>query len=81
MGDPSVLSPLHRKTVGIRLQLGQKADVLDCRAEYVRREWVRDIRRQTSTHNRFKRLVDQWIGLAIEHSRLNMKIAERGAPG
>jgi len=50
------------------------------RTEYVRREWVKDIRRQTTTHKRFKRLVDQWIDLAIEHSRLNMKIAERGAP-
>ena len=50
------------------------------RTEYVRREWVKDIRRQTATHKRFKRLVDQWIDLAIEHSRLNMKIAELGAP-
>lgn len=50
------------------------------RTEYVRREWVKEIRRQTATHKRFKRLVDQWIDLAIEHSRLNMKIAERRAP-
>src|SRR5450759_4911699 len=39
------------------------------RTEYVRREWVKDIRRQTATHKRFKRLVDQWIDLSIEHSR------------
>ena len=50
------------------------------RTEYVRREWVKDIRRQAATHKRFKRLVDQWTDLAIEHSRLNMKIAERGSP-
>ena len=46
------------------------------RTEYVRREWVKDIRRQTVTHKRFKRLVDQWIDLSIEHSRLTMQIAE-----
>jgi hypothetical protein len=46
------------------------------RTEYVHREWVKEIRRQTATHKRFKRLVDQWIDLSIEHSRLTMRIAE-----
>ncbi|MGA2119831.1 MAG: hypothetical protein ABSH56_34440 [Bryobacteraceae bacterium] len=46
------------------------------RTEYVRREWVKEIRRQTVTHKRFKRLVDQWIDLRIEHSRLTMQVAE-----
>src|ERR1035441_99042 len=46
------------------------------RTENVRREWVKEIRRQTATHKRFKRLVDQWIDLSIEHSRLTMQIAE-----
>ena len=46
------------------------------RTEYVHREWVKELRRQIATHKRFKRLVDQWIGLSIEHSRLTMRIAE-----
>jgi len=46
------------------------------RAEYVRREWVKELRRQVVTHKRFKRLADQWTGLSIEHSRLTMRIAE-----
>src|ERR1039457_7663955 len=46
------------------------------RTEYVRREWVKEIRRQTATHKRFKRLVDQWIDLSIEHSRLTMQFAD-----
>jgi len=46
------------------------------RTEYVRREWVKELRRQIVTHKRFKRLVDQWTGLSIEHSRLTMRIAE-----
>jgi hypothetical protein len=46
------------------------------RTEYVHREWVTALRRQIVTHKRFKRLVDQWIDLSIEHSRLTMQIAE-----
>ena len=49
------------------------------RTEYVRLQWVTELRRQIVTHRRFKRLVDQWIDLSIEHSRLTMQIAEPGA--
>src|SRR5665647_3591786 len=42
------------------------------RTEYVRKEHVKEVRRQTVTHKRFQRLVDQWIDLSIEHSRLTM---------
>jgi hypothetical protein len=37
---------------------------------------VPELRRQIVTHRRFKRLVDQWIGLSIGHSRPTMRIAE-----
>jgi len=46
------------------------------RTEYVRQEWVKEIRRQTVIHKRFKSLVDQWIDLSIEHSRLTMRMTE-----
>ncbi|MCH7885629.1 MAG: hypothetical protein IIC01_10305 [Planctomycetes bacterium] len=46
------------------------------RTEYVRREWVTEIRKRIAAHKRFKRLVDQWIDLSIEHSKLNMQIAK-----
>ena len=46
------------------------------RTEYVRREWVKDLRRQIATHKRFKNLVEQWIDLSIEHSRLTMQVGE-----
>jgi hypothetical protein len=49
------------------------------RTEYVRKEYVKEVRRQTVTYKRFKRLVDQWIDLSIEHSRLTMKLTEPGA--
>ena len=46
------------------------------RTEYVRREWVAEVRRQIATHKRFKRLIDQWVDLGIEHSQLAMQIAK-----
>jgi len=46
------------------------------RSEYIRREWVRDIRKQIATHKRFKDLIDQWVDLSIEHSKLTMQIAK-----
>jgi len=49
------------------------------RTEYVREEWVPEIRRQIATHKRFKRLIDQWIDLDIEQSKLIMKIEQPGA--
>ena len=46
------------------------------RTEYVRPEWVAETRRQIATHKRFKRMVDQWLSLSIEHSQLSMRIAK-----
>jgi len=46
------------------------------RTEYVREEWVPEIRRQIATHKRFKRLIDQWIELDIERSQLTMRTAK-----
>jgi len=46
------------------------------RTEYVRREWVKDLRCQIATHQRFKRLVDQWIDLSITQSKLAMQTTE-----
>ena len=46
------------------------------RTEYVRQECVQELRRRIATHKRFKSLVDQWIDLSIEHSRLTMQMAE-----
>jgi len=49
------------------------------RTEYVRQECVKELRRRIATHKQFKRLVDQWIDLSIEHSRLTMQMAESKA--
>jgi hypothetical protein len=46
------------------------------RTEYVRREWAKDLCRQIASHERFKSLVERWIDLSIEHSRLTLQAAE-----
>src|ERR1700690_2711973 len=45
------------------------------RTDYVRREWVKDLRLQIANQQGFKSLVEQWIDLGIEHSRLTMQVA------
>lgn len=49
------------------------------RTEYIHKECVPEIRRQIATHKRFKRLIDQWIDLDIERSKLIMQTVEPGA--
>jgi hypothetical protein len=46
------------------------------RTEYIRQECVADIRKQIATYKRFKGLIEQWIDLSIELSKLNMQIAK-----
>ena len=46
------------------------------RTEYVRREWVTEVRQRIARHKRFKRLIDQWVDLSIEHSQLAMQMAK-----
>ena len=65
--------PQHR--VGAYWQISYTRR-MKSRTEYVRPQWVKEIRRQTVTHKRFKRLVDQWIELSIEHSRLTLLKAD-----
>lgn len=47
------------------------------RTEYVREEWLPEVRRQIAMHKRFKALIDQWIDLDIERSKLTMQMAKR----
>ena len=68
--------PQHRTGAYWQLSYTRR---MKSRTEYVRREWVKDLRRQIATHKRFKNLVEQWIDLSIEHSRLAMQVAETKA--
>lgn len=46
------------------------------RTEYIRKEWAPEIRKQIAMHKSFKRLIDQWIDLSIEHSKLDIQISK-----
>ena len=43
------------------------------RTEYVRPEFVDEIREQIVVYKQFRKLIDKWIELSIEHSRIKMK--------
>jgi hypothetical protein len=47
------------------------------RTEYVRPEFVEDLKAQVDNFKRFKTLTQKWADLAIEYSRLKMDIAKR----
>jgi hypothetical protein len=47
------------------------------RTEYVRPEFVEDLKAQVDNFKRFKTLTQKWADMAIEYSRLKMDIAKR----
>ncbi len=47
------------------------------RTEYVRPEFVEQINEQIFEYKRFRELVDQWVELSIEHSKMQMDIAKK----
>ena len=44
------------------------------RTDYIRREWVKTTQQQIKEYKKFKRLIETWVALAIEHAKLTMKI-------
>jgi hypothetical protein len=49
------------------------------RTEYVRPEFVEDLKKQVAMFKRFKKLIQLWTDLAIKHSQLKIKIAKDSA--
>jgi hypothetical protein len=47
------------------------------RTQYVRAEFVDETRQQIEVYKRFKKLIEKWTDLAIEHSQIKMKQAKR----
>jgi hypothetical protein len=47
------------------------------RTQYVRAEFVDETRQQIEVYKRFRKLIEKWIDLAIEHSQIKMKQAKR----
>lgn len=49
------------------------------KSDYVRSDCVAEIRNEISAYKRFKKLMDEWIDLGIEASKLRMKIDKKTA--
>jgi len=47
------------------------------RTQYVRAEFVDETRQQIEVYKRFKKLIEKWIDLSIEHSQIKMKQVKR----
>jgi len=47
------------------------------RTEYVRPEYVEQLRKQISQYKRFKELVEKWIELGIQHSKMQIDRAKK----
>jgi hypothetical protein len=48
------------------------------KTEYVKAEFVQDLKTQITTFKRFKQLMQQWVDLAIQHSKVKIKLAKEG---
>jgi hypothetical protein len=45
------------------------------RTEYARPQFITQLKKQIATYKRFKKLTEEWVDLAIEHSKLQIKLA------
>jgi hypothetical protein len=48
------------------------------KTEYVKDEFVHDLKGQIATFKRFKQLMQQWVDLAILHSQMKVRLAKEG---
>lgn len=47
---------------------------MQSRTDYIRREWVKTTQQQIKEYKKLKRLIETWVALAIDHSKLTMKM-------
>lgn len=47
------------------------------KTEYVRPEFIKDLRKQIAAFKRFRKLVQTWTDFAIEYSQLKFKLAKQ----
>jgi len=47
------------------------------RTEYVRPEFANQIKKQIAAYRRFKKLIDEWVDMEIERSKIKMKIEKK----
>ncbi len=47
------------------------------KTEYIRPQFVKDIKQQTVAYKKFKNLMEKWIDSSIEYSKIKMSIAKQ----
>ena len=62
-----------KSQTGAYYQLSYTLDMRS-RTEYIRKQWVNDIRLQVKRYKHYKQLNAEWVALSIEHSKLSMKL-------
>ena len=50
---------------------------MQSKTDYVRSDSLAQVRRQIRDYNKLKRLIEHWVALGIEYSRLSMKRRSR----
>lgn len=51
------------------------------RTEYIRPEFAKEMQRQIKNYGRFKKLMNEWVTLAIELSKLTMEFEKNAKKG
>jgi hypothetical protein len=46
-------------------------------SQFIRPEFLEETRAQVTEYRRFKKLIDEWVKLALEHARLKLELAKR----
>ena len=70
---PGTLSRQYNATKSKKYYQLSYTHKMKSRTDYVRSQYVLELRNQVKEYKRFKRLMDKWIDLSIEYSRLKMK--------
>jgi len=65
-----------KEKIGPFYQLSYTHKMKSC-TEYVRPEFLAQIRKQISQYKRFKELVEEWIELGIQHSKIQIDRAKK----
>ncbi len=47
------------------------------RTEYIRSVFAKDIQKQIRNYNKFKKLINEWVKLEIEQSKLKMEVEKK----
>ena len=50
---------------------------MQSRTDYVRKEFVSDLKQQNKNYRRFKKLIKRWVDLAMIYSKLKIAIASK----